>query len=87
MTHIAIPDSTATELAAAETPVSLRDSSGRVLGVFLPARTEEPTIIFGVKSPFSPEELERRYREGAKDARPLSEFLAELKAKHPDQFP
>jgi hypothetical protein len=87
MTHIAIPDTTATELAAADRPVSLRDSSGRVLGVFLPARTEEPTIIFGVKSPFSREEIERRYREGAKDARPLSEFLDEMRQKHPDQFP
>jgi hypothetical protein len=87
MTHIAIPDSTAMELAAVERPVSLKDSSGRVLGVFLPAQTEEPTIIYGVKSPFSREEIERRYREGAKNARPLAEFLDEMRQKYPDQFP
>ena len=87
MTRIAMPDTTATELSAASGPVSLTDSSGRVLGYFLPALEEKTQIIYGAKSPFSREEIERRYQEGAASARPFSEFLGELKAKYPHEFP
>jgi hypothetical protein len=86
MTSISMPDITATQLAAAAGPVSVTDSAGRVLGYFLPAQAERTQVIFGAKSPFSREELERRYREGAATARPFGEFLEELKAKYPDKF-
>jgi hypothetical protein len=64
----------------------LRDSSGQVVGYFLPADQVESKIIFGVKSPYSREELERRFREDAKDARPLTEFWSEMRERYPDQF-
>jgi hypothetical protein len=86
MTHIAIPDNAATQLAAAGEPVSLTDSAGRVLGYFLPAQRNKTHVVFGAKSPFSPEELERRYREGVDSARPFEAFLAELKSKYPHEF-
>ena len=51
------------------------DSSGRVLGLFV-----------RYKSPYSKEELEHRYREGAATARPLSEFFDEMERKYPGEF-
>jgi len=62
------------------------DMSGRVIGFFVP-RSELPTVFYrGAKSPYSREEVERIYREQAKDARPLSEFWDKMREKYPDQF-
>ena len=68
--------------------IKLRDEAGEVIGFFLPADRAAARVIFGVQSPYSREEIERRYREEAKDARPLSEFWDSMRQKYPDhQFP
>jgi hypothetical protein len=62
------------------------DSSGRVLGLFV-AYAADPRVFYrGAKSPFSKEELDRIYREEAKDAKPLSELWNKLRAKYPHEF-
>lgn len=74
-------------LDAIQQRAELCDASGRVLGFFVPHSSGPLVFYKGVKSPYSREELDRRFREEAKDAKPLSEFWTEMKAKHPDQFP
>jgi hypothetical protein len=86
MTDMVLDDGMAAQLQRADKYVRLRDASGRVLGYFLPADPNATVVIYGAKSPHSPEELERRYREGAAKARPLSEFWDEMRQKYPDQF-
>lgn len=86
MNDIVLDEGIATQLQSADKYVRLRDASGRVLGYFLPADPKAAVVIYGVKSPHSSEELERRYREGAAQARPLSEFWDEMRQKYPDQF-
>ena len=62
------------------------DATGRVLGIYVP-RGAGPVVYKGAKSPFSKEELDRRFREEAKDARSLSQFWEDMRKKHPEQFP
>ena len=54
------------------------DSSGHVLGVFVP--NDLGKLPPGVKSPFSDEEMERRRKE-PKTGRPLAEILRDLEAR------
>ena len=86
MTEVIVDPSVVVQLHDAKEYLKLRDSSGRVLGYFLPAGKTASEVIVGVKSPFSKEELERRYREEAATARPLADFWAEMRQKYPDQF-
>jgi hypothetical protein len=86
MTDIVLEEGIAAQLQQADKYVRLRDATGRVLGFFLPADPKAAVVIYGVKSPHSTEELERRYREGKAHARPLSEFWDEMRQKYPDQF-
>jgi hypothetical protein len=86
MTEVTLDPAVIAQLHDAKEYLKLRDSSGRVLGYFLPADKGSSVAFFGTKSPFSREEVDRRYREGAKDARPLADFWAEMRQKYPDQF-
>jgi len=86
MTEVILDAGAIAQLKDAQEQLKLRDESGRVLGYFLPAQGRGNDVIFGVKSPFSREEIERRLRDGAKTARPLSEFFAEMEKKYPGQF-
>ena len=61
------------------------DRSGQVLGYFVP-KSAGPVIYKGVPSPLTAEERERLIREEGPTARPLSEFLDELKRKYPHEF-
>jgi hypothetical protein len=86
MTEVTLDPAVVAQLRDAKEYLRLRDASGRVLGYFLPAEARTREVIFGVKSPHSREELERRYREGAPHARPLEEFWEEMQRKYPDRF-
>ena len=66
--------------------LKLRDASGRVVGYFLPVQNRSNEVIFGAKSPFPREEIERRLREGAATARPLNDILAEFEQKNSGQL-
>ena len=86
MAEVTLDSGAIAQLKDAQEFLKLRDSTGRVVGYFLPADRASSQVIFGVKSPYSREEIERRYREEAKDARPLSEFWSEMRQKYPDRF-
>jgi hypothetical protein len=84
MTEVTIDQAFADQFRDAKGYLKLRDPSGHVLGYFLPA--DKAAVFRGVKSPHSREEIERRYREEAATARPLSDFWSEMKAKYPERF-
>jgi hypothetical protein len=86
MTEVTLDATAIAQLGNAQEQLKLRDQSGRFVGYFLPAQQRSDQVIFGVKSPYSREEVERRSREGASTARPLSEFFAEMEKKYPGQF-
>jgi hypothetical protein len=86
MTEVTLDGNTIAQLKDAQEYLKLRDASGQTLGYFLPADLSKLSVIFGVKSAYSREEIERRYREGCETARPLADFWAEMKQKYPDQF-
>jgi hypothetical protein len=74
-------------LDAVQQRTELCDLSGRVIGFFVP-RSANPAIFYrGAKSPYTREEVERIYREQAKDAKPLADFWTEMREKYPDRFP
>lgn len=66
--------------------LKLRDLAGRVAGYFFPNDSAKSQVIFGAKSPLSREEIERRFREDAKSARPLADFWEQMRQKYPDEF-
>jgi hypothetical protein len=74
------------QLKEAREYLRLRDASGRVVGFFLPVDPATAHVLFGVRSPYTREQVERRFREDAKGARPLSEFWDEMKKKYPEEF-
>lgn len=86
MSDVTVDSSFISQLGNPQQYLRVRDSSGRVVGFFLPADSAGSEIIFGVKSPNSPEELDRRYREEAKDARPLADFWKEMQQKYPEEL-
>lgn len=86
MAEVTLDAGTIAQLRDAQGCLAVRDSTGQVVGYFLPAEQAMPQVIFGVKSPYSREEIERRFRECAHDARPLTEFWSEMRLKYPDQF-
>ncbi len=86
MTELTLDQTMASQLTDANAYLKLRDPQGSVIGYFMPAQPASPEVIFGVKSPFSREELERRYQEGKDKARPLAEFWDEMRKKYPDEF-
>jgi hypothetical protein len=86
MTELTLDQAAATQLSSANDYLKLRDPAGQVIGYFLPAEPSTPKVIFGVKSPFSREEIERRLRDGRATARPLREIFAEWERKYPGQF-
>jgi hypothetical protein len=73
-------------LDAIEGRSQLCDSSGRVLGYYLPQTCDEPVRYRGVKSPLSAEERERLIREEGPLARTLADFWEDMRCKHPEQF-
>ena len=86
MTEVTLDAGAVAQLKEGQEQLKLRDASGRVLGYFWPAQNRSHEVIFGVKSPFARDEIERRLREGAATARPLSEHFAELEKSYPGQF-
>lgn len=86
MTEVIVDAAVAARLREVSEKVTLRDGAGSLLGYFIPANKPDAGFVFGVKSPLSPEERERRYREGAADARPLAEFWDEMRQKYPEHF-
>lgn len=76
---------TVAKLEAVSGRTEIFDSSGRVLGLFV-RYTTQPEVTFGAKSLYSKEELERRLRDGAATAKPLSEFFDEMERKYPGEF-
>jgi hypothetical protein len=64
----------------------LCDATGRVLGFFVPRSVRPAAFYRGAQSPYSREELDRIYREQAKDAKPLADFWKEMREKYPDRF-
>ena len=86
MTEITVDAAVSCVLRDAPGSVKVRDASGMVLGYFLPLDKPQAEVLFGVKSPLSPEERERRAREESRTGRPLSEFWDEMQQKYPDQF-
>jgi len=86
MTRIVLSDeNVVAALDAIPQRSELCDSKGRVLGYFLP-RSDDIVFYRGVKSPLSPEERERRLKEGASSGRSLSEFWEDMKRKYPEEF-
>jgi hypothetical protein len=84
MTQVVVPDSAASQLATLARPASICDSSGHVLGTFIPGVSYDPALYALNRSPLTPEERERRRKqEGGKT---LAEFWAEMKQKYPDEF-
>jgi hypothetical protein len=81
MTHVALPDNAASQLTAAEGPVSITDSSGRILGTFIPFDAE---LYARNRSPLTPEE--RRRRRESRGGMTLPEFWAEMRERYPDEF-
>jgi len=62
------------------------DSDGRVLGYYVPSEIAMRASKRQVQSPYSKEELDRRFREEAKDAKTLAEFWEDMRRKHPEKF-
>jgi hypothetical protein len=87
MTKVVLQDAqTVATLDALHQRAEICDAAGRVLGYYMPRETEPAKYYKGIKSPFSKEELERRYREGAADSIPLTEFWERMKKKYPEEF-
>lgn len=86
MTEVTLDAAAVAQLKDGQEQLKLCDASGHVLGYFWPAQSRSTEVVFGVKSPFSREELERRLREGAATARPLDEILAEFERKAAGQM-
>lgn len=72
------------QLGTAEDYLKLRDAQGHAIGFFVPMESPTAQLLSGARSKISPEEAERRMREEA--TRPLSEFWAEMRQKHPEKF-
>lgn len=81
MSQIVVPDNAVAGLAELHVPTSLADSSGRVLGTFIPYDAE---LYARNPSPLTSEERERRRKEGG--GKTLDEFWAEMRPKYPDEF-
>ncbi|HZL87261.1 MAG TPA: hypothetical protein VFB96_02700 [Pirellulaceae bacterium] len=77
MTQITLPDAAISQLAAAHDPVVICDSAGKALGTFFPEIVHDPSLYVGVESPLTPEERERRRKEGG--GRTLAEIWKDLK--------
>jgi hypothetical protein len=87
MSRVIVDDaSTVANLTSVQGRTEICDASGRVLGLFVRAASSPQAVYRGAKSPFSKEELERIYREEAKDAKPLSELWKRLREKYPHEF-
>jgi hypothetical protein len=81
VTEIPLPQNAALKLAALQSPVSLTDASGRVLGTFIPF---DPELYARNSSPLTPEERQRRRQ--SRGGVTLPEFWAEMRQRYPDEF-
>jgi hypothetical protein len=87
MTKVVVED--AAVVAALESIANrseLCDSTGRVLGYFVPGTVDRTIYYKGMKSPYSREELDRRIREETKNSKTLAEFWEDMRKKHPEKF-
>lgn len=63
MTKVMIEDALVAKLITATEGVAVCNTSGRVLGYFIPAAEYDESQYAGITSPYSDEELERRENE------------------------
>ncbi len=84
MNEVVLDPSAIAQIHDAKDYLRLCDARGRVLGYFLPADPATPQVIFGVKSPLTAEERQRRSQESG--GKPLAEFWEDMRQKHPDKF-
>jgi hypothetical protein len=84
MTQITLPDIATSKLAGLEGPVSIFDSSGRILGTFVPGVIYDPEIYKRNPSPLTPEERKRRIEAGG--GKTLAEFWDDMRQKYPNEF-
>lgn len=84
MIEVTLDQNAISQLRNAEDYLKLRDAQGHAIGYFVPMQSSSPQVLSGAKSKISPEEAERRFRE--EPTRPLSEFWAEMREKHPEKF-
>jgi hypothetical protein len=61
------------------------DSSGNVLGYFVP-KSVGAVYYKGVESSLTPEERERLIQAEGQSARPLSKFWDDMQTKYPNEF-
>jgi hypothetical protein len=67
-------------------PVEIRDETGKLLGVFVPANLERGEEIYArARASHNPEEMERRLREEGHRGLPYQEVLRRLQALAPTQ--
>ena len=78
MTQIILPDSATSQLAALPGPTSICDSSGHVLGTYIPEAPRDAALYAQNPCPLSDEELARRRNQPGK---PLSQFWEEMGAQ------
>jgi len=87
MTKVVLSDAkVVAALDAIDQRAEICDAEGRVLGYYVPSEIAMRTSRRQVKSPYSKEELDRRFREEAKDAKTLAEFWEDMRRKHPENF-
>jgi hypothetical protein len=84
MTDIVLDQASISRFREAKEYLRFCDNEGHVLGYFVPIDPAKPRVIFGVKSPLSADERERRSKETG--GKTLDEFWSEMKQKHPDKF-
>jgi len=62
-------------------PVEIRESTGKVLGIYTPALSAEEAALYEkARSMFDPAEMERRLTEGRGTGRALGEIIRQLES-------
>lgn len=84
MTDVILDQSAIARFHEAKEYLRFCDPDGHVLGYFVPIDPTRTQVVFGVKSPLSAEERERRSQETG--GKTLAEFWVGMKQKHPDRF-
>jgi hypothetical protein len=76
MTQIVLPDSVISQLAGLPGPTSICDSSGQIVGTYIPQVASDAELYRKNPCPLTPGELERRRKE--KGGQTLAEFWKEM---------
>jgi hypothetical protein len=83
MTDIVLDQASISRFHEAKEYLRFCDNEGHVLGYFIPKDPGRPQVVFGVKSPLSTEERERRSKETG--GKTLEAFWSDMKQKYPDK--